>query len=145
MRIVVHYVTHIGVWVLYLKPVHFRYFTYTREKSFGCQPSLATSTITRKKIFLGGGFVNTSTTRCFVSNQISAESYLWILFIWYALIFSRNTPKSDLFMTQVDFMLFLRLWVWSIQALPNLVWCFPNSGILLLSSPNMYRKANKSI
>ena len=48
-------------------------------------------------------------------------------------------------MTQVDFMFFLRLWVWSIQALPNPVRCFPNSGILFLITQNIYRKANKII
>ena len=46
-------------------------------------------------------------------------------------------------MTQVDFMLFLRFWVRSIQALPNPVRCFPNSGILFLINPNVYKKVNK--
>ena len=48
-------------------------------------------------------------------------------------------------MTQVDFMLFLKLCVWLIQALHNLVRCFPNSWIPFLITHNMYRKDNKTI
>ena len=56
-------------------------------------------------------------------------------------LFSKETPhKVVFFMTQVDFMFFLRLWVWSIQALPNPIRCFPNPWILFPNSPNMYRK-----
>jgi len=44
-----------------------------------------------------------------VSKQILGEGYLWLLWVLYGLILSRNTPKCDLFMTQVDFMLFLNL------------------------------------
>ena len=83
--------------------------------------------------------------KCSVSNQISWEGYLWILWVWYGLIFLINTPQSDLFMVQVDFMLFLRLWVWSIKAPPNPVRPFPNYLILFLNSPNMYRKYNHGI
>ena len=48
-------------------------------------------------------------------------------------------------MTQVGFISFLGLRVQSIQALPNPIRCFPNSRILFLNSPNMYRKDNKII
>ena len=83
--------------------------------------------------------------KCSVLNQISGEGYLWPIWVLCGLISSINTSKSVLFMTQVDFMPFLRLWVWSIQALPNHVRCFPNYGILFLISSNMYSKDNKSI
>ena len=43
-------------------------------------------------------------------------------------------------MTQVDFNLFLRLCIRSIQDLPNPVRSFPNLGVLSPSSPNIYRK-----
>ena len=43
-------------------------------------------------------------------------------------------------MNQVDFMLFLRLRVRSIQSLPNPVRYFPNSGILSPNSPHVYKK-----
>ena len=84
-------------------------------------------------------------SKCSVSNQISGECFLWLVWVWYGLIFPRNTPQSVFFMTQVDFMLFLKLWVRSIQALPNPVRWFPNSGILFLNSPNMYRKSIQGI
>jgi hypothetical protein len=48
-------------------------------------------------------------------------------------------------MTQVDFMLFLKLRVWSIQAPPNHVRCFPNPRILFLFYPNIYMKSNQII
>ena len=82
---------------------------------------------------------------CSVSNQISGEGYLWLLWVFCGLIFSRNTPQSYLFMTQVDFMLFLRFWVRSIQALPNLVRWLPNSGILFITPPHVCGKSKKSI
>ena len=84
-------------------------------------------------------------SKCSVSNQILGEGYICLVWVLYGLISSRNTPKIDLFMTQVDFMLFLRFSVRSIQALPNPVRCFPNSKILFLIPPNMYRKDNKII
>ena len=48
-------------------------------------------------------------------------------------------------MTQNNFMLFLRFWVRSIQALPNPVRWLPNSGILFLNPPNVCGKAKKRI
>ena len=48
-------------------------------------------------------------------------------------------------MTQLDFMLFLRFRVQSIQALPNPVICFPNYEILFLITPNMNGKDSKII
>lgn len=48
-------------------------------------------------------------------------------------------------MTQVDLMLFLRLWVQSIQSLPNPVTCFPNSRILFQIPPDMYSQDKKII
>ena len=80
-----------------------------------------------------------------VSNQISGEGCILILWVLYGLISSLNTPKNDLFMTQVDFMLFFRFWVWSIQALPNLVRCFPNFGIMFLTPTNVCGKDKKRI
>ena len=84
-------------------------------------------------------------SKCSVSNQILGEGYLWLLWVLYGLIFSINTSQIYLFMTQVDFMLFLKLWVWSIQTLPNPVRCFPNPGILFPNSPNIYRQDIHSI
>ena len=43
-------------------------------------------------------------------------------------------------MTEVDFMLFLKLQVGLIQALPNPVRSFTNSGVLFPNSHNLYRK-----
>ena len=80
-----------------------------------------------------------------VLNQITGEGYLWLVWVLYGLIFKIKNQKSDLIMTQVDLMLFLSLWVQSIQALPNTIRCFPNPGILFPNSPNMYRKYNKII
>ena len=48
--------------------------------------------------------------------------------IWYASL-GQKWWQIYLFMTQVDFMLFLRLWVRSIPTLPNPVRCFPNLWI----------------
>ena len=84
-------------------------------------------------------------SKCYISNQISGEAYLWLLWILYGLIFSQNTPQSYLFMNQSDFMLFLGLWFWSIQALPNFARSFPNFGILFPNSPNVYKKAIQGI
>ena len=84
-------------------------------------------------------------SKCFVSNQILGEGYLWLVWERYGIISLGNTPQIYLFMTQGDFMLFLRLWVRSIQALCNPIRCFPNDGILFLISPNLYRKYNKRI
>jgi hypothetical protein len=47
-------------------------------------------------------------SKCSVSNQISGEGCICLLLVLYGLIKSRKTPQSYLFMTQVDFMLFLR-------------------------------------
>ena len=84
-------------------------------------------------------------SNCSVSNEISGEDYLRLVWVWYGIIFSRNTSQSYLFMTQVDFMLFLRLWVRSIQALPNLVRSFPNPRFLSQNSPNIYMKSIQGI
>ena len=84
-------------------------------------------------------------SKCSVSNQISREVCICLVWVLYVIISSINTPQSYLFMTQVDFMLFLRLWVWLIQALPNHVWCFPNSKILFLKYSTMYVQSNKII
>jgi hypothetical protein len=48
-------------------------------------------------------------SKCSISNQILGEGYLWLVWVLYGIILSRNTSKSDLFMDQVDFMFFLRL------------------------------------
>ena len=45
-------------------------------------------------------------SKCSVLNQILGEGYLWLVWVLYGIILSRNTPQSYLFMTQVDFMLF---------------------------------------
>ena len=42
-------------------------------------------------------------------------------------------------------MLFLKVWVQSIQALPNPIKCFPNYGFLFLITPNMCGKSKKNI
>ena len=70
--------------------------------------------------------------------------YMYSMGMKWTNLINKN-PQSYLFMTQMDFFLFLRFWVQSIQALPNLVICFPNSGILFLITPNMNRKDNKII
>ena len=43
-------------------------------------------------------------------------------------------------MTKVDVMLFLKVWVWLMQALPNHVRSFTNSWVLSPKYPNVYRK-----
>ena len=48
-------------------------------------------------------------------------------------------------MTRVDFNLFLKLWVWSIQASPNSVKSFTNSWVLSPNYPNVYRQAIQDI
>lgn len=80
-------------------------------------------------------------SKCSISNQISREVYLWLLWVLYGLIFSWNTWKFDLVMTQVDFKLFLRLWVWLIQASPNSIRCFTNPWVFSPNSPNIYRQS----
>ena len=75
-----------------------------------------------------------------LSNQILGEGYICLVCVLYGIISSRNTPQSDVFKTQIDFMLFLRFLVQSIKALPNHVRCSPNSRILFLITPNMYIK-----
>ena len=84
-------------------------------------------------------------SKCSVLNQILGEGCIWLVKVLHGLISSRNLSQSDLFMTQVDFMLFLKFWVWSIQALPNLVRCFPNFMILFLIPPNVCGKYKNSI
>ena len=79
-------------------------------------------------------------SKCSISNQISGECYLWIMDI-LCLFFSWKTLQVYLIMTQVDFKLFLRLWVQSIQASPNYVRYFSNSWVLSPNYPNVYRKA----
>jgi hypothetical protein len=110
--------------------------------NFSLDPTLFQEVMGRT---LSLGLEKTKFSKCSILNQISGEGYLWLVWVLYGIIFSIQTQKSDLFMTQVDFMLFLRLWIWLIQALPNLVRCFPNLGILFPNSPNMYRKYNKCI
>ena len=80
-------------------------------------------------------------SKCSVSNQISSEGFICMVWVLYGIISSRNTQKSYLFMTQMDFM----FWVWSIQALPNPVICFTNSGILFLTAPNVCGKTKNII
>ena len=60
---------------------------------------------------LSPGPVKPKFSKCSVSNQILREGYLWIVWVFYGILFSRNTPQSYLCMTQVNFMLFHRLWV----------------------------------
>ena len=84
-------------------------------------------------------------TKFFVSNQILGEVYICIVWVWNGLIKLINTTQSYLFMTQVYFMLFLKFWVRSIQALPNPVRCFPHSRTVFLITPNMYGKYNEII
>ena len=86
------------------------------------------------------GLKNLKFSNCSVSNQILGEGYLWLLWVLNGIIFSIKTQKCDLFMTQVDFMFFLRLWVRSIQALPNPVTSFTDFVVLSPNSPNIYRK-----
>ena len=112
------------------------------HEKFSLEPILGQE-VTSKTLSLGPE--KPKILKYFVSNQILEEVYLWLVWVLYGLICSRNTPQCDLFMTQVDFMLFLKLWVWSIQALPNPVWYFPNYGTLFLKPSNIYRKDNKSI
>ena len=84
-------------------------------------------------------------SRCSISNQISGEGCICLVWVCYDIISSRNTPQCDLFMTQVDFMFFLGFWVQTIQALLNPGGCFPNSRILFLIPPNVCGKAKKRI
>ena len=84
-------------------------------------------------------------SKCFVWNQISGEGCICLLWVLNGIILSRNTPKSDLSMTRVDFMCFLKFRVRLIQALPNSVRWLPNSRILFLTPPNMCGKAKKRI
>ena len=84
-------------------------------------------------------------SKCFVLNQISGECCIWLVKVLHGRISSRILSQSDLFMTQVDYMLFLKFWVRSIQTLPNSVRWLPNFGILFLTPPNMSGKAIKSI
>ena len=76
-------------------------------------------------------------TNCFVPSQISREGCIWLVRVLHCLISSRDLSQSDLFMTQLKHMLFLKFWVWRIQALPNLVRWIPNSWILFLIPSNM--------
>ena len=82
-------------------------------------------------------------SKCSVSNQISGEGCIWLVKVINSLISSRDPSKTDLFMTQVMYMLFLEFWVCRIQALPNSVWWIPNSWILFLISSSMSGKPRK--
>ena len=84
-------------------------------------------------------------SKCSISNQNSGEGYLLLVWVFYGIIFSINTSQSDLFMTQVDYMHFLKFWVQSIQALPNSIWWLPNFGILFPTPPNMSGKHRKKL
>ena len=81
----------------------------------------------------------------YLHDEEQGEGFIYLVWVLYGHISSGNTQKSDLFLTQVDFMLFLRFWDRSIQALPNPVRCLPNFGILFLNPPNMYGKPKKRI
>ena len=84
-------------------------------------------------------------SKCSVSNQISEEGCICLVRVYYGLISSKDTSKSDLFMTQVDFMHFFMFWVWLIHTLPSSVRWPPKSGILFPSPPNMYGKPKMRI
>ena len=84
-------------------------------------------------------------SKCSVSNQILGEGFIWLVKVLHGIISPRNLSQSDLFMPQVDYMLFLKSWVWLIQALPNSVRWPPNFGILYPTPPNIYGKTRKII
>ena len=46
-----------------------------------------------------------------VSNQISGEGQIWIVKVLNGIIPSRKLPKMELFIIQVENMLFLQFWV----------------------------------
>ena len=84
-------------------------------------------------------------SKCSVLNQILGEGCLWLLKVLHGLISQRNISQSYLCMFQVRYIHFLKFWAEQIHALPNSVRWFPNSGILLPTSPNISGKPIKII
>ena len=89
---------------------------------------------------LSPGPENSKNSKCSVSNQISGEGQIWLVKVLYGLISSIRLPQTELFMIQVENMLFLQFWVQAFQALPNLVRWPPNFSIMILVSSNMTGK-----
>ena len=82
-------------------------------------------------------------SKCSISIQISGEGWLWLVKVLHGIISWIKLLQTNLFMLQVRNTLFLESWVRTIQAPPNSVRWSPNSGSLILVSPNMSGKPRK--